>query len=42
MSNVMYPFGPPVYLSKVDNDVIQELDVRIKETGGKPVPSSQL
>jgi len=36
MNNVMYPFGPPVYLSKVDNDIIQELDVRIEETGGKP------
>ena len=32
----MYPFGPPVYLSKVDDEIIQELDVRIDETGGKP------
>ena len=36
MNNIMYPFGPPVYLSKVDDEIIQELDVRIEETGGKP------
>lgn len=36
MNNVIFPFGPPIYIDKIDENVIKELDVRIEETGGKP------
>ena len=36
MSDVIFPFGPPIYVSKMGENVLQELDARIEETGGKP------
>jgi hypothetical protein len=36
MSDVIFPFGPPIYISKMGENVLQELDARIEETGGKP------
>ena len=36
MSDVIFPFGPPIYIGKVGENVLQELDARIEETGGKP------
>lgn len=36
MNNVIFPFGPPIYIDKIDENIIKELDVRIEETGGKP------
>ena len=36
MNNVIFPFGPPIYISKMGENVLQELDARIEETGGKP------
>ena len=35
-NNVFYPFGPPVYLDKINQETLEELDARIEETGGKP------
>jgi len=36
MNNVIFPFGPPIYIDKIDENIIKELDVRIEEAGGKP------
>ena len=36
MNNVIFPFGPPIYIDKIDENILKELDVRIEETGGKP------
>ena len=36
MNNVIFPFGPPIYINQVDDNIIKELDARIEETGGKP------
>ena len=36
MSDVIFPFGPPIYIGKMGENVLQELDARIEETGGKP------
>ena len=36
MNNVIFPFGPPIYTDKIDENIIKELDVRIEEAGGKP------
>ena len=36
MSDVIFPFGTPIYISKMGENVLQELDARIEETGGKP------
>ena len=36
MSDVIFPFGPPIYIGKIGENVLQELDARIEETGGKP------
>ena len=33
---VMFPFGPPVYLDKLPEEIIRELDVLIEHLGGKP------
>lgn len=33
---VVFPFGPPVYINKVAEECINELDARIEENGGKP------
>ena len=33
---VMFPFGPPVYLDKLPEPVVRELDVLIEHLGGKP------
>ena len=33
---VMFPFGPPVYLDKLPETVVRELDVLIEHLGGKP------
>ena len=33
---VMFPFGPPIYLDKMSEDVIRELDVLIEQLNGKP------
>ena len=36
MNNVIFPFGPPIYINQVDENILKELDARIEETGGKP------
>ena len=36
MNNVIFPFGPPIYINQVDDNIVKELDARIEETGGKP------
>ena len=36
MNNVIFPFGPPIYIDKIDENIIKELDIRIEEAGGKP------
>ena len=36
MNNVIFPFGPPIYIDKIDENILKELDVRIEEAGGKP------
>jgi hypothetical protein len=36
MNNVIFPFGPPIYINQVDDNIIKELDARIEETSGKP------
>ena len=33
MNNVIFPFGPPIYINQVDDNIIKELDARIEETG---------
>ena len=36
MNSVIFPFGPPIYINQVDDNIVKELDARIEETGGKP------
>ena len=36
MNNVIFPFGPPIYINEMKKEILDELDIRIEETSGKP------
>ena len=36
MNNVIFPIGPPIYINEMKKEILDELDIRIEETSGKP------
>ena len=31
MNNVIFPFGPPIYINEMKKEILDELDIRIEE-----------